>query len=199
MRALLLPLLLLIIPGLLPAQLPRNWDRTLPKVITAYFEHMSQGDYDALADLMYHGMFALSPREAIVDMMEEMETGGMMYSADSVKVLQTGKPIAYHKEHFVWVQYGAHLKWTIAPATAADQDLLNELRASFEAEHGSDAVTWDPTARTLQASVAKWMIAVYSESTTSWSFLELDQRAMELAGLVLPEEVWQILSQSKPE
>lgn len=198
MRAFLLTVLA-ILPLALPAQLPRNWERGLQQAMDTYFNHLSGNRYEALADMMYPGLYELTPRETMVEMMEEMDAGGLDHRVEEAKVLRTAKPVVNGQEQFIWVEYTALVKWILAPELAAEADLFEELKASFEAEHGSDAVSWKPSERTLQADAVRWLIAVYHTDTKAWTFLELDPRAIELAALVVPEPVWAVLMQTKPE
>lgn len=166
-------------------------DKKLLERLDSMTRFTERSDFESILNLTYPKVFSIAPREQLLEAMEEaMENEEFSSSIDSLVILTIEPPIVTNNAQYVLISHSMlmYMKFREVP-DSNDKEGITLLTNLMEDEFGKGNVRYNQHTGTMRIYMLATLLAIRDEHSPEWSFLNLDEDSMDIADLLLPEDV----------
>jgi len=167
---------------------------TLTKEANAYFDFMTNQNFDGVLDYMYPKVFEMAPREQMKSGMEQMFNAEDMtiqfLSNDVTKVTDMVKQDGIN---YAAIFYTSQMKMTFLTEEGQTEDdkkgFLMFMKATLETQFGEGNVAEELSTMSLIVDMSATMFAIEDPKYEGWKFLGNDDAMKTLVNSIIPESI----------
>jgi len=166
----------------------------ITKNAQAYYDHMTNQNFDGVLDYMYPKVFDFASREQMKAGMEQMlNAPDMKIEFVSNDVTRVSNEIEVDQIIYAAVYYNSKMRMTFLSekdATEEDQKgFLEFMKTTMDSQFGEENVTSDVKTMSLVVNMDADMFAIKDPKYNGWKFMGNDDSMKQLVNAIVPESV----------
>jgi hypothetical protein len=177
----------------LAAHAQKNTEPQLSTRIMEYLLHTKNLAFDKAMDYTHPRLFAIVPREQLVEIMEQaFHNGQMKFSFDTMAVSAISPDYKFGNATYRKVDY--HMSMTIVLDDSTDlknSQMAAAMQQSFETAFPKKKITIDAAKNAIRVAGKDIMFAIKDKQAPDWKFLGYDRSNPALLSQLYPKQVRQ--------
>jgi hypothetical protein len=177
----------------LTANAQKSTDLQLNSRLQEYFAYSKNLDFNKLMDYMHPRLFAVAPKEQLIQSMEQaFNNPEMKFSFDSMAVVAISPVYKFGKASYRKIDY--HMGMTITLSDSIDlknKDMAAIMLKSFQAGFPKKKIVVDASSNAIRVEGKELLFAIRDAESPEWMFLGYDRSNQKLLQQLYPRQVRQ--------
>ncbi len=173
----------------LPVFAQQRADEPIQKRLQAYFEATENKEWESVIDMIHPPLIAMSGREEMLQMFNDMEGNGMVFNMSKFGIKQISPVFVHEEQRYAQVDYAAQMSIQFTSEAYKAPEIVEQLRTNFEQNYGEQNVLYEAESNTFLITADKAMYAIAAtDEGADWYFMEKESAPQVITQLI-PEEV----------
>lgn len=171
------------------AQQSTDYQEVLSAQLEKYFEHSNQGEWDRMLDMVYPGLFSITPREKIRAAFENLNNWKIKMTVTDLDIKDISEVFAFANSDYVLLKYVASIEVKPLEYTSFDDRMQNILYMQFATQFGMENVSYQADTKIFTINNVGKILAIKENGRSDWSLLELKPGMESVLGSILKKQV----------
>ena len=164
-------------------------DTVLQRRVNEYMAMSKNADFEKVMEYMHPSLFKLSPRETLIQVMNEtFHNPSMEIAFDSIKVIEIGPAFKLGEASWRKTDYYMSMHLKMADASVYTPEFIEQMKTGLQDQFPGKEVRYDPATKYFIISGMEIFFAIKDNPGTQWMFLGY-QKNPQLINALFPKEV----------